>query len=95
MNVSRWLLVVSMTVLPTALLPVVEAGNSSQCSVIQDPDQRANCRAQADRNSSQCSFIQNSDLRAMCRAQVERKPSQCSFIQNSDLRAQCRALAGG
>jgi hypothetical protein len=71
----------------------VFAQNSSQCGFIQNSDQRAMCRAQAERNPSQCGFIQNSDLRAMCRAQAERNPSQCGFIQNSDMRAQCRAIS--
>ncbi len=70
------------------------AQNSSQCGFIQNSDQRAMCRAQAERNPSQCGFIQNSDLRAMCRAQAEGNSSQCGFIQNSDMRAQCRALSG-
>jgi hypothetical protein len=71
----------------------VFAQNSSQCGFIQNSDQRAMCRAQAERNPSQCGFIQNSDLRALCRAQTERNPNQCGFIQNSDMRAQCRAIS--
>jgi hypothetical protein len=70
------------------------AQNSSQCGFIQNSDQRAMCRAQAERNPSQCGFIQNSDLRAMCKAQAEGNSSQCGFIQNSDMRAQCRAMSG-
>lgn len=71
------------------------AQNSSQCGFIQNSDQRAMCRAQAERNSAQCGFIQNSDLRAMCRAQVDKNSAQCGFIKNADMRSTCRALSGG
>ena len=71
------------------------AQNSSQCGSIQNADQRAMCRALADRNSGQCGSINNDDLRAMCRAQVNRNPGQCGAINNNDMRATCRALTGG
>lgn len=79
---------------PQLQLPAY-AQNSSQCGSIQNADQRAMCRALADRNSGQCGSISNDDLRAMCRAQVNRNPSQCGAINNSDMRATCRALTGG
>jgi hypothetical protein len=87
-------IIICMALFVSAFAPV-HAQNSSQCGFIQDNDQRAMCRALAERNSSQCGFIQNNDLRAMCRAQVDRNPSQCGFIQNSDMRSTCRALSGG
>jgi len=86
-----------LLVIPIAsMLPLATfAQNSSQCGSIQNADQRAMCRALADRNSGQCGSISNDDLRAMCRAQVNRNPSQCGAINNSDMRATCRALTGG
>ena len=70
------------------------AQNSNKCGTIQDPDQRAMCRALADRNSSQCGLIKNDDQRVMCRAQLDRNSSQCGLIKNNDLRNTCRALSG-
>lgn len=78
-----------------SIIFLAHAQNSSQCGFIQDSDQRAMCRAQAERSSAQCGFIKNDDLRAMCRAQEDRNSAQCGFIKNSDMRTTCRALSGG
>jgi len=68
--------------------------NSAHCASISNPDQRAMCRALAEKKSTYCASIGNSDMRAMCRAQSENKASYCASIGNNDMRAQCRALAG-
>lgn len=85
---------ICMAMFVSAFAPV-HAQSSSQCGFIQNNDQRAMCRALAERKSSQCGFIQNNDQRALCRALVDRNPSQCGFIQNADFRSTCRALSGG
>ena len=78
-----------------SMMGSVFAQNSLQCGFIQNSDQKAMCRAQAERNSAQCGFINDVDMRAMCRAQVNRNSAQCGFIKNADMRATCRALSGG
>lgn len=73
---------------------VALAQSSHHCGSISNSDQRAMCRALAEKKAHHCGSISDSDQRAMCRAQSEGKSHHCGSISSTDLRAQCRALAG-
>lgn len=75
-----------------ALLPA-QALAASNCWTIQDPDQRAYCRALQTKSAGNCTPIADYALRQTCRARLAapgKGASQCNAIQNSWERQKCR-----
>lgn len=63
------------------------------CSTIDDPDQRAYCRALQTKSAGQCTAISDYALRQTCRARLAspgKGASQCNSITNSWERQKCR-----
>ena len=54
-------------------LPALSRADSSQCSLIKEPDRRHFCYAVTKGDPSWCSFIKEQDLRHECYALVDRK----------------------
>ncbi len=74
---------------------VASEAHASNCASVRDSDQRALCRAKAEKKSSACASISDSDLRNYCRAVVSEQSSACASVRDSDLRNQCRAESQG
>lgn len=70
------------------LLPATAHAGVS-CSTIDDPDQRALCRAQQTNSVGNCTAISDSSLRASCRARLTGKPNNCNTIWSSWERQKC------
>ncbi|VVE30825.1 hypothetical protein PCO31010_03664 [Pandoraea commovens] len=62
----------------------------SDCSAIQDSDQRAYCNARE--GLGQCESISDGNLAAICRAELE--GGSCYFIKDNDQRAYCFGRQG-
>ena len=85
-----------MFLLLTALLPGAALAGVS-CSTIDDPDQRAYCRALQTKSAGQCVAISDYALRQTCRARLAspgKGASQCNSITNAWEREKCRDEAG-
>lgn len=76
-----------------SFLPAGPALAGVSCSSIDDPDQRAYCRAQQTKSAGQCVAISDHALRQTCRARLAspgKGASQCNSIWNSWEREKCR-----
>lgn len=70
------------------------AGAAANCWTIEDPDQRAYCRAVATNSVGQCSAISDFSLRQTCRARLQANPSSCNSLTGEWKRQECRRQAG-
>lgn len=70
------------------------AGAAANCWTIEDPDQRAYCRAVATNSAGQCSAISDFSLRQTCRARLQANPTPCNSLTSEWERQECRRQAG-
>lgn len=66
---------------------------ATACQTIQDPDQRAYCRAVQTGSKGQCTAIGNYDLRQQCLVRLGSNPSLCSTTTPGWNREQCKDAA--
>lgn len=85
--IRRSILIWTLIVLPSA------AHAASDCWTIQDPDQRAYCRAVATNSAGQCVAISDFGLRQTCYARLGKTPSNCNTLSSSWEREECKRLA--
>ena len=84
------LLAVAASATVLLLLVYAPAGAASNCFTIEDPDQRALCRALATRSAGNCSVISDYALRQSCRARLTSQPSHCNSVTSEWEREKCR-----
>lgn len=72
-----------------AWLPAT-AGAGASCWTIDDPDQRAYCRAIETNSAGQCSAIADFSLRETCRVRVGANPDRCKGLRSEWERQKCR-----
>lgn len=92
---GRWLRSVRLLALATVLVAgpsLARAGTN--CWTIEDPDQRAYCRAVATGSAGQCSAISDFSLRQTCRARLQANPYSCNSLTSEWERQECRRQAG-
>lgn len=82
----------TLAVLLLLLLPRTASAGVS-CWTIEDPDQRALCRATATRSRGNCSTISDYALRKQCEAGTGAPPSVCNSITDQWEREKCKAAA--
>jgi len=83
----RTLLAVLLLFVPAA------AAAGVTCSTIDDPDQRAYCRAIESRSVGNCSIISNYSLRQTCRARVGGTATHCNSVTSQWEREECKRAA--
>lgn len=88
----RGVLPVLAVVLAAMALPRVAAAGTS-CFTVEDPDQRAYCRAVNTRSVGNCSAISDYSLRQTCRARLSASKTPCNTVSTSWEREQCRREA--
>ena len=82
-----------MALASAAALVFLTASNgaaSASCFTIEDPDQRALCRALATKSVGNCTAISDYSLRQSCRARLSSQPSHCNSITSQWERQKCR-----
>lgn len=60
------------------------------CFTIEDPDQRAYCRALQTKSAGNCSTISDYSLRQSCRARLSSNPSHCNSVTSQWERKKCQ-----
>ncbi len=79
------------TLLALMLLLVPTAATAgTACWTIEDPDQRAYCRAQQSSSAGDCTTISDHALRQTCRARVTSNPNPCNSVTGQWERQKCR-----
>lgn len=63
------------------------------CSTIENPDDRAYCRAVARNSTGECTTIGSYNLRGQCRARVTAKTTVCSALTSPWEREKCKDAA--
>ena len=82
------------TLLALVLLGLpVAASAGVTCSTIDDPDQRAYCRAIETNSVGNCSTISDYALRQTCRARVGGNVNPCNTVTSQWQREECRRAA--
>lgn len=72
---------------------VGEAFANPRCSAIDNPDDRAYCRAVARNSTGECTTIGSYNLRGQCRARVTAKTTVCSALTSPWEREKCKDAA--
>jgi hypothetical protein len=67
---------------------------AASCFTIEDPDQRALCRAIQTKSVGNCTAISDYSLRQSCRARLASQPAHCNSITSQWERQKCRDEAG-
>ncbi len=83
----------TLLTLALVLTPVVASAGVT-CSTINDPDQRALCRAIATGSVGQCTAIADYALRQQCRVRLGAGVNSCNTITNAWERQKCKDAAG-
>lgn len=71
------------------LLPAAAVAGTT-CSLLDDADQRAYCRALQSRSAGDCTPIADFGLRQSCRARVTSNASPCNAVTGQWERQKCR-----
>lgn len=78
------LLALILVLVPTA------AAAGAPCWTIDDPDERAYCRALQSRSAGDCTTISDFSRRQACRARVTSNASPCDSVTGQWERQKCR-----
>jgi hypothetical protein len=70
-------------------LTASNVGAGASCFTIEDPDQRALCRALETKSVGNCTAISDYALRQTCRARLASQPSHCNTITSQWERKKC------
>ncbi len=62
----------------------------ASCGSVQDPDQKAYCKAMESRSANMCASIRSYDLRQTCQVKLGGTPAICNTVRDSWERAKCR-----
>jgi len=74
----------------TLVLAAAPAAAGTSCFTIEDPDQRALCRATETRSRGNCAAISDYALRKQCEVRTGAPTSACNAITDQWERQQCR-----
>jgi hypothetical protein len=84
---------VAMLVVSFVLVCALPANAGVSCWTIDDPDQRALCRAQQTNSRGNCSAISDYALRKECEVRTGAPASNCNAITDQWQRQKCRDAA--
>ncbi|HYC00743.1 MAG TPA: hypothetical protein VEC57_16540 [Candidatus Limnocylindrales bacterium] len=83
-----------MIVALLASLSPLRASADTACWTIQNPAERADCRARESRNPGDCTFIEDRARREECRARASGTAADCNTLSSEWERQKCRDAAG-
>lgn len=66
---------------------------ATDCSRLQDPDQRRYCRAVVYQNVAECASIRDQTLRITCQADLTGDARRCASIMDLQARTVCQATS--